>query len=138
MTTAVTASCAIVLDEEGNILAIKNKRGWDIPGGKVESDEKPEQTVIREVLEEASVVVGNPRLLHTQEFPSLGWLINYYLCNLVEIKPFNEEFETTSRQFKSIPNFFTVYGGGDLEDMKRIVEKAQLFNSTDFTPETNT
>lgn len=50
----VTASVGFVspVGQPEQFLAIRNKRGWDIPGGHVESSETPEQSFHREVLEE--------------------------------------------------------------------------------------
>ncbi len=104
----ITAVCAFVFDKDGNILAVKNSRGWDIPGGKVEKGESSDGAVIREVFEEASVVVDKVQLFHIQEFSSLGWRIAYYHCNLIEIKTFQKEFETTHREFMSISDFLSV------------------------------
>lgn len=120
----ITASCVFVFDEHNKILAIKNNRGWDIPGGKVESNEKPSMTAIREVFEEASVVVDNPKLFHAQEFESLGWNIAYYRCYIVKINPFQKKFETTERKFMSISDFLGLYGGEDLEETERLLKKA--------------
>jgi len=39
------------------IFAIKNDRGWDIPGGHLESDETPKEGLIREVLAHTSAVL---------------------------------------------------------------------------------
>ena len=126
----ITAVCAFVFDKDDNILAVKNSRGWDIPGGKVEQGESPDRAVIREVFEEASVVVDNAQLFHIQEFSSLGWRIAYYYCDLVEIKTFQKEFETTHREFMSTPDFLSVYGGGDLKETEELIAKARaVFNT---------
>ncbi len=121
---AITASCAFVFDDNDNILVIKNHRGWDIPGGKVEQGESPDNAVIREVFEEASVVVGNVNLFHIQEFPSLGWKIAYYRCDIIKIHPFKKEFETTHREFMSTQDFLSVYGGEDLKETEDLIKKA--------------
>ena len=126
----ITAVCAFVFDKDGNILAVKNSRGWDIPGGNVEQGESPDRAVIREVFEEASVIVDNAQLFHIQEFSSLGWRIAYYHCNLIEIKTFQKEFETTHREFMSISDFLSVYGGEDLKETDELIAKAQeVFNT---------
>jgi len=120
----ITASCVFVFNEDNKILAIKNHRGWDVPGGKVETNENPDKTAVREVFEEASVLVDNPRLIHIQEFESLGWNIAYYRCDVVKVNPFNNRFETTDREFISISDFLNVYGGDDLEETKELINKA--------------
>jgi len=49
--------------EGSKILAIKNDRGWDIPGGHIEGGETPEEALIREVKEEAGAVFSDVKLL---------------------------------------------------------------------------
>jgi len=45
------------------ILAIKNERGWEIPGGHIERGETPEIALVREVKEEAGATFSNVKLL---------------------------------------------------------------------------
>jgi 8-oxo-dGTP pyrophosphatase MutT (NUDIX family) len=49
----------------GQLVLISNdQRHWGFPGGRPEGNESPEETLRREILEEAcAVVVGTPRLL---------------------------------------------------------------------------
>ncbi len=58
-----TASGLVI--EQGHILLVNHKRigAWVPPGGHIEPDELPEETVVREVLEETglSVAVISPR-----------------------------------------------------------------------------
>ena len=53
----------ILAFEESKILAIKNDRGWEIPGGHVEEGETLEESLIREVKEEAGATFSYPKLL---------------------------------------------------------------------------
>ena len=53
----------ILAFEESKILAIKNDRGWEIPGGHVEEGETLEESLIREVKEEAGATFSDPKLL---------------------------------------------------------------------------
>jgi len=49
----------VCFDNEGSILIIRHSNGnWDIPGGKPENNETPEQTLKRELDEEADVSIG--------------------------------------------------------------------------------
>ena len=57
-------ACGICIDEAGEIVLISNdEQSWDFPAGRPEADEDWEQTLRREVLEEACAVVKDARLL---------------------------------------------------------------------------
>ncbi len=64
----ITSALALVFD--GNQLLMTNltKRGWDVPGGHINSGELPEQTVQREVLEETGAYVRDLRIFGYDKF----------------------------------------------------------------------
>lgn len=70
----VLVSAKAVIDRDGKILILKQIRPemsyWDLPGGKIEFGEYPEETVVREVKEEVNVEVHIERLLGTWWFIS--------------------------------------------------------------------
>ena len=60
-----------VLNDRGEILLMQRSRTddirpseWDLPGGSVESGEDPNDTVLRELQEEAGLSVENARVLY--------------------------------------------------------------------------
>lgn len=59
--TFTASAGAVVTDAEGRVLLLDHvfrpSSGWGIPGGFIDSGEQPEQTVAREVLEEAGVAI---------------------------------------------------------------------------------
>src|ERR1700736_6242102 len=61
------AACALV-DTDGRVLLAQRPEGkpmaglWEFPGGKVETGETPEQTLIRELEEELGIVVKDVSL----------------------------------------------------------------------------
>ena len=62
MRIVLVAACALV-DADGRVLLAKRPAGkslaglWEFPGGKVESGETPEETLIRELKEELGIDV---------------------------------------------------------------------------------
>ena len=52
---------ALIYDDQGNILLVKNRKGnsfyWGLPGGGVESGETLEEAVVREVREETGFTI---------------------------------------------------------------------------------
>lgn len=67
----VTQIYGICLDDENKILIIKDKARWQIPGGTPEKGETPEQTLKREMIEEAQAEIGRIVPLGVQE-------VNYF------------------------------------------------------------
>ena len=63
----LVAACALI-DQDKRVLIAQRPPGkpmaglWEFPGGKIEEGETPEDTVIREMLEELSVKVTKPCL----------------------------------------------------------------------------
>jgi 8-oxo-dGTP diphosphatase len=83
------AACALV-DTDGRVLLAQRPAGkpmaglWEFPGGKVETGERPEQTLIRELKEELGIVV-NEACLAPLTFASDGYsdfhlLMPLYVC----------------------------------------------------------
>lgn len=98
--------------DEQLLLTCLVKRGWDIPGGHIEPGETPDQTAVRETMEEAGVLVEPLELVGVQELevfgalPRGGWSEPlgsqiFYLCRVVEIYPFVATDEATERDFFS-------------------------------------
>jgi 8-oxo-dGTP diphosphatase len=85
----LVAACALV-DTDGRVLLTERPAGkpmaglWEFPGGKVESGERPEDTLIRELKEELDIVVREP-CLAPLTFASHGYadfhlLMPLYVC----------------------------------------------------------
>ena len=74
------AGC-IIQDKDNRIFLLhRNKNGkvqWEIPGGKVDSDELPQDAAIRELLEETGKDIRITNLFKTAEFTEKGKACSY-------------------------------------------------------------
>lgn len=80
--------CIVALDNEGNILMVKQFRYpyekvlWEIPAGKLEYGEDPEKAAIRELREETGAIPGKFQSLG-ELYPSPGYcgeILHMYLA----------------------------------------------------------
>ena len=64
------------------------KGGWEIPGGKLESGETPEQCIVREIKEELATEVKAEKILGTVEYdyPAFHLTMHCILCSIVSGK----------------------------------------------------
>jgi 8-oxo-dGTP diphosphatase len=85
----LVAACALV-DPDGRVLVAQRPAGrpmaglWEFPGGKVESGETPEQTLIRELEEELGIVVKEaclaPLTFASHTYPDFHLVMPLYVC----------------------------------------------------------
>jgi 8-oxo-dGTP diphosphatase len=85
----LVAACALV-DADGRVLIAQRPEGksmaglWEFPGGKVEADETPEQTLIRELKEELAIEVNAaclaPLTFTSHAYPDFHLLMPFYVC----------------------------------------------------------
>ncbi|MEU8202041.1 NUDIX hydrolase [Streptosporangium sp. NPDC049046] len=80
---------AAVIDTKGRFLAIRRRDNgeWQLPGGVVELEEGPLDTVRREVLEETGVHVEPIRLTGVHKNMTLGVVSLVFLCHPVGDEP---------------------------------------------------
>ena len=85
----LVAACALV-DADGRVLLAQRPAGrpmaglWEFPGGKVETGERPEQSLIREMKEELGIVVSEeclaPLTFASHTYPDFHLLMPLYVC----------------------------------------------------------
>ena len=85
----LVAACALI-DPDGRVLIAQRPPGkpmaglWEFPGGKVETGERPEQSLIRELKEELGIVVKEeclaPLTFASHRYPDFHLLMPLYVC----------------------------------------------------------
>lgn len=82
---------AAILHHNGRYFATQRGYGefegwWEFPGGKIESDETPEQALQREIQEELGVdiVVGEKLCVTEHDYPAFHLTMHCYLCTLAD------------------------------------------------------
>src|SRR6266508_6234378 len=85
----LVVACALV-DADKRVLLAQRPQGkpmaglWEFPGGKVETGERPEETLIRELEEELGIVVKEaclaPLTFASHTYPEFHLLMPLYVC----------------------------------------------------------
>ena len=85
----LVAACALI-DADGRVLIAERPPGkpmaglWEFPGGKVESGEQPEESLIRELKEELGIDVKQeclaPLTFASHRYPDFHLLMPLYVC----------------------------------------------------------
>lgn len=85
----LVAACALI-DADGRVLLAQRPHGkpmaglWEFPGGKVESGERPEVSLIRELKEELGISVKEdclaPLTFASHAYPDFHLLMPLYVC----------------------------------------------------------
>ncbi len=80
---------AIIHDEQGRIFVTQRGYGewkdyWEIPGGKMETGETPEEALKREIWEELETRIVVERFVETVEwdYPKFHLTMHCYLCHV--------------------------------------------------------
>jgi 8-oxo-dGTP diphosphatase len=85
----LVAACALI-DADGRVLIAQRPPGrplaglWEFPGGKVETGERPEETLIRELKEELGIAVNEaclaPLTFASHSYADFHLLMPLYVC----------------------------------------------------------
>lgn len=111
-TYSVPISVKGIVFENGKVWLRKNEREeWELPGGKIEENEQPEETLIREVQEELGFEVKPIKIVGTHLhkiknsiYEKGGVLVISYLCKILSKKgDFETQGETGLAKFGQFP-----------------------------------
>ena len=90
-----------IFNEKDELLIVKNKDTWTIPGGHPELYEYTIGTLVREIMEESSVSIKDIKYIGAVEVCELN--DKYYQLRFVarvdKIHKFAKEYETSERKF---------------------------------------
>ena len=85
----LVAACALI-DVDGRVLLAQRPPGktmaglWEFPGGKIESGERPEDSLIRELKEELGIIVREaclaPLTFASHAYPEFHLLMPLFVC----------------------------------------------------------
>ena len=139
----VSAVFAVPFTNDGNLVAVNlYSRGYDLPGGHVDKGEKtPEETLRREVMEEASMTVRDlvlTEVIESDYFDDHATYLLLYAAFVDEMKDFVVNGETSERIEVSVDEFIANYTVGDRELIRIAIEHAwELLqeNNTHKVPE---
>ena len=92
-----------IFNEENQLLIVKSGDTWTIPGGHPEQGESQLDTLIREIMEEASVTLKNINYLGAVEVvENEKYYQIRYTAKVNEILDFDEKWETSERKFVNL------------------------------------
>ncbi len=97
MSKLVLVAAVALVDPDRRVLIAQRPEGkslaglWEFPGGKVEEDERPEQSLIRELGEELGIIVNEtclaPLTFVTHNCPGFNLLMPLWICRRWEGTP---------------------------------------------------
>lgn len=132
-------SC-VVCEKDNKIFLVKQFRYayktelWELPAGKLNEGETPEQTAIRELEEETGLRAEKVDLLY-EMYPSPGYtneIIRIYKAeNFVQTQMHLDEDEFLSGEWIEIPEIKRMINNGEIKDGKTLVALLGILKQKD-------
>jgi len=84
----IDVTCALIVDDDNRLFAAQRSRSmslplkWELPGGKIESNETSEQCLIREIKEELNIEIEIVKSLtpRSHVYPSISIKLIPFIC----------------------------------------------------------
>ena len=95
-----------IFNDKNEMLIVKGGKVWTVPGGHPEVGETKEETLHREIMEEACITLKDVNYLGAVEVVENGetYYQLRYTAHVNEVLPFTEEWETSEREFVALDN----------------------------------
>lgn len=86
----INVTCAIIVSQNKKILVTQRSASmslplkWEFPGGKIEKEESPERTIVREIKEELNVEISinNKQPSVTHHYENFSIILNPFICKI--------------------------------------------------------
>lgn len=103
----VSVAAGVIRREDGRVLVSRRPAGkhmagaWEFPGGKVQSQETPRQTLARELHEELGILVRKAHELmsYDQQYPGRLVALHFYAVEEYEGAPHGREAQDLAWEF---------------------------------------
>jgi len=130
----------ILRNEEGHVLLVRNTGSteWTTPGGMIEPDERPGESVVRELKEELGVDVAIVRLLGVFSGPEYRMLYpngdevvyttSVFECRLLDGEPNPDYDELEDCQFVSADAFAQLETPAWVKDLFAHINNGETYN----------
>jgi len=87
-TKVIDVTCALIINSDSRILAAQRSAQmnlslkWELPGGKIEPNETPEECLIREIKEELNIDIEiiNSLTPNTHSYPTISIKLIPFIC----------------------------------------------------------
>jgi len=109
--------------EAQRVLAIKNERGWDIPGGHVEPGETVNDAMRRELIEEGGATVESPVPFATVQEPGALKMMLMYTGTGITLGEFVPKPDALGRQLMNVEELMERYCG-DRKLLRELIDAA--------------
>lgn len=118
-----------VFNELNQLLIVKNGDTWTIPGGHPESGEIKEDTLNRELMEEACITLKDVHYIGAVEVVENNktYYQLRYTCKVLKVLPFKQEWEICERKFVNIKDLYKYIKWANGTTFKKQIESAKKY-----------